>query len=185
VLDFKDTSTWDHALVPAHPGVGCNAVSWGPSILPGQLERAVPPSPSLAGAAAGGVRRFASGGSDCLVKIWEFGGAAGAGQYANVATLSGHTDWVRDVAWSPSVLGKTYVASASQDRSVRIWTNAGAASDEAAWKCTVLNFECVLWRVSWSLSGNVLAVSGGDNKVSLWKERVRDGGWECVKTIEE
>jgi len=149
-----------------------------------------------------GVRRFASGGSDCLVKIWEFGGSGGgggtpqqqpggnngaaAGQYSNVATLSGHTDWVRDVAWSPSVLGKTYVASASQDRSVRVWTNAGAAvGDEAAWKCTVLNFECVVWRVSWSLSGNVLAVSGGDNKVSLWKERVRDGGWECVKTIEE
>jgi len=48
----------------------------------------------------------------------------------------------------------------------------------------VLNFEAVLWRVSWSLSGNVLAVSGGDNKVSLWKENLK-GEWDCVRSIEE
>lgn len=47
-----------------------------------------------------------------------------------------------------------------------------------------MQFEAVVWRVSWSLSGNVLAVSGGDNKVTLWKESLREG-WECVKTIEE
>jgi protein transport protein SEC13 len=34
-------------------------------------------------------------------------------------------------------------------------------------------FDTVLWRVSWSLSGNILAVSGGDNKVSLWKENLK------------
>jgi protein transport protein SEC13 len=45
-------------------------------------------------------------------------------------------------------------------------------------------FPEVVWRVSWSLSGNVLAVSTGDNRVSLWKERLI-GGWEVVKTIEE
>jgi len=34
------------------------------------------------------------------------------------------------------------------------------------------------------MSGNVLAVSTGDNRVSLWKERL-SGEWENVKTIEE
>lgn len=53
------------------------------------------------------------------------------------------------------------------------------------WVCArVLEFESALWRASWSLSGNVLAVSGADNKVSLWKENLR-GEWDCVKTIEE
>jgi protein transport protein SEC13 len=52
------------------------------------------------------------------------------------------------------------------------------------WNSKVIQFEVVLWRVSWSLSGNVLAVSSGDNKVTLWKENLR-GEWECVKTIEE
>lgn len=52
------------------------------------------------------------------------------------------------------------------------------------WQQTTLNFDAVAWRASWSLSGNVLAVSTGDNKVTLWKEKLT-GGWECIKTIEE
>ena len=65
---------------------------------------------------------------------------------------------------------------------MRIWTTDASQPDK--WKSIVLNFEAVVWRVSWSLSGNVLAVSGGDNKVSLWKENLK-GEWDCVKTIEE
>jgi len=42
----------------------------------------------------------------------------------------------------------------------------------------------VTWRVSWSLSGNVLAVSGGDNKVTLWKEDLK-GNWEMVREVTE
>jgi hypothetical protein len=45
-------------------------------------------------------------------------------------------------------------------------------------------FDAAAWRVSWSLSGNVLAVSTGDNKVSLWKEKLA-GGWENVKNVDE
>ena len=103
--------------------------------------------------------------------------------YSPTLTLTGHTDWVRDVAWSPStIMAKSYIASCSQDKTVRIWTNTPDHPGE--WKATVLNFEAVLWRVSWSLSGNVLAVSGGDNKVSLWKEDL-NGEWKCEKWIEE
>lgn len=80
-----------------------------------------------------------------------------------------------------------YIASASQDKTVRIWSIAPGddVSDASKWSHVELSFECVVWRVSWNLSGNVLAVSGGDGKVSLWKEKVREAGWECVKTIEE
>jgi hypothetical protein len=53
------------------------------------------------------------------------------------------------------------------------------------WASTPLpTFEAAAWRVSWSLSGNVLAVSTGDNKVSLWKEKLA-GGWENVKNVDE
>jgi protein transport protein SEC13 len=130
------------------------------------------------------IRRLVTGGSDNLVKIWTFTSALG--NYELTCTLPGHTDWVRDVAFSPTPLSKQYIASASQDHTVRIWTLAagGDVGDASAWKSEVLDFEVVVWRVSWSMAGNVLAVSGGDNRVSLWKERVR-GGWECVKTIEE
>jgi protein transport protein SEC13 len=38
--------------------------------------------------------------------------------------------------------------------------------------------------VSWSFSGNVLAVSGADNKISLWKENLK-GEWEKTGQWEE
>jgi protein transport protein SEC13 len=111
------------------------------------------------------------------------------------------------VAWSPSVLSKSYIASASQDKTVKIWTTNNVAggklptvlvaegsnlplkrsrltSNPGEWQSQTLNFDAVAWRVSWSLTGNVLAVSTGNNKVTLWKERL-SGGWEKVQTIEE
>lgn len=80
------------------------------------------------------------------------------------------------------MLQKSYIASASQDKTVRIWTSDPA--NPGQWNSKVLNFDAPVWRVSWSLSGNVLAVSGGDNKVTLWKENLR-GEWDIVKTLEE
>ncbi|KAJ8610038.1 hypothetical protein MRB53_038765 [Persea americana] len=185
----QGNGNFDHTIFHAH-NMGVNAVSWAPALLPGTLTSAHPPNT----APPPPVRRFATGGSDCTVKIWEAVSPSStpvpgtpANGYTCAVTLPGHGDWVRDVAWSPSALGKTYVASASQDKSVRVWTlPVGAAvGDEAAWKCKVLSFDVVVWRVSWSLSGNVLAVSGGDNKVTLWRERTKDGEWVLVKTVDE
>lgn len=176
VLEFRDNN-WGNVLFHAH-GLGVNAVSWAPSGVPGAIAR------KDGGAAAGAnVRRFVTGGSDNQVKIWEF--SPQTQQYENVAVLpNGHADWVRDVAWSPTLLSKSYIASASQDRTVRIWTTATPA-DPTSWVLSkTLEFDAVLWRVSWSLSGNILAVSGGDNKVTLWKESLK-GEWECVREVTE
>lgn len=147
--------------------------------------------------------------------------------------LSGHTDWVRDVAWAPSVgVGKAYLASAGQDKAVLVWTQPDARS---AWTRSQLDpsgtpaalpqqqqgqqgqqqqqpvegkFGDVVWRVSWSVAGNVLAVSSGaspaffppccglgrvhqaddlehcagDGKVSLWKENLK-GVFENVSEL--
>ena len=171
VLEFKDNSM-DHKIFHAH-GVGVNSVSWAPSTSPGSLVSST--------GGQGGVRRFVTGGSDNMLRLWSFDSASQSYKQER-EPLTGHTDWVRDVAWSPTVLQKSYIASASQDKTVRIWTSD--PSQPGVWNSQVINFEVVLWRVSWSLSGNVLAVSAGDNKVTLWKENLR-GKWECVKTIEE
>ena len=145
--------------------------------------------------------------------------------------LSGHSDWVRDVAWAPSVgVGKAYLASAGQDKTVLIWTQSDPRS---AWNRTALEptasqaaaggagaqqqqqqqqqappeegkFADAVWRVSWSVAGNVLAVSSGayfrstsffrsckpadmflpvgDGKVSLWKENLK-GKFEEVSQM--
>jgi protein transport protein SEC13 len=158
--------------------MGVNAVSWAPSAVPGAIAR-------KDGSSAGQVKRFATGGSDNTVKIWEY--SAQSSSYENILTLpQGHADWVRDVAWSPTLLSKSYIASASQDKTVKIWTSSNMSSQSIGdWTLAkTLDFEAVTWRVSWSLSGNVLAVSGGDNKVSLWKEDLK-GNWEMVREVTE
>lgn len=48
------------------------------------------------------------------------------------------------------------------------------------WSPTILHtFDDVVWSVSWSLTGNILAVSGGDNRISLWKENI-ENQWICI-----
>ena len=61
-----------------------------------------------------------------------------------------------------------------------IWTNDGTSNQ---WTSRILNkFSDVVWHVSWSITGNILAVSGGDNKVCtcvfLWV-----GGVVCVEGV--
>lgn len=99
---------------------------------------------------------------------------------------------MRDVAWAPNIgLPRSYIATASQDKTVLIWTKD---SPTASWVKTTLDpsigvpgatpgkFPDVVWRVSWSLAGNILAVSCGDGKVTLWKENLK-GVWECVSEM--
>lgn len=110
-----------------------------------------------------------------------------------------HSDWVRDVAWAPSIPGLNVVASCSEDKTVIIWTqkvpttqstNSSAEESkdqeqEKAWKATVLHtFDEPVWRVSWSLTGAILAVSSGDATVTLWKQTM-DGAWLQVTSVEE
>jgi protein transport protein SEC13 len=44
---------------------------------------------------------------------------------------------------------------------------------------TIQEFNQVVWHVSWSLTSNMLAVSGGDNKVTIWKED-HNGKYICI-----
>jgi len=178
VITFAN-SAFTHQIFPAH-GLGVNAVSWAPGWNPDVLSSAATNQQQSSAT----VRRFVTGGSDNLVKIWDWNPQTQT--YDNVCVLNGHTDWVRDVAWSPTPLSKSYIASASQDKTIRIWSCATSAdiTQPNNWTSSVLQFDAAVWRVSWSLSGNVLAVSCGDNKVSLWKQNLK-GTWACVKSIEE
>lgn len=195
VLTFKNDGTWGADIFNGH-AIGCNAVSWAPATLPGSLitptqqPQAAPPAganPEQSSYAT--VKRFASAGCDNLVKIWGYREDQQA--WVEEEVLEGHTDWVRDVAWAPNIgLPRSYIATASQDRTVIIWTKDTPTSP---WTKTLLKpaaisgsdgnkFPDVVWRVSWSLAGNILAVSCGDGKVTLWKERLK-GGWECVSEM--
>ncbi|TDL23374.1 WD40 repeat-like protein [Rickenella mellea] len=198
VLTFKNDGTWGADIFNGH-AIGCNAVSWAPATIPGSLitphQTSLPGQPAQSPAA---VKRFASAGCDNLVRIWGFNEETQA--WVEEETLEGHADWVRDVAWAPNIgLPRSYIATASQDKTVLIWTKDSPTSP---WVKTALDpsssaaatvtpgappapagrFPDVVWRVSWSLAGNILAVSCGDGKVTLWKENLK-GVWECVNEM--
>jgi len=157
---------WEAEKINNAHTIGCNSVSWAPG-------------------SAGGSMRLVTGGCDSLVKVWSKAvggqeGGLGQGSWQEEAKLEGHSDWVRDTAWAPSLgVERQVVASCGQDRRVIIWT----LREGGSWVPKVLHtFEDVVWHVSWSVSGNILAVSGGDNKVSLWKENL-DESWQCISDV--
>ncbi|KAL0450619.1 UNVERIFIED_CONTAM: protein transport protein SEC13A [Sesamum latifolium] len=127
------------------------------------------------------VQKLASGGCDNTVKVWKL--YNDNWKMDCFPALQMHSDWVRDVAWAPNLgLPKSTIASASQDGTVVIWT---VAKEGDQWAGKVLkDFKTPVWRVSWSLTGNLLAVASGDNNVTLWKEAV-DGEWQEVTTVEQ
>jgi len=173
ILTHKGDNTWDTNRISQAHSIGVNSVSWAPAVSPGALivssQSSIPP------------KRFVSGGCDNLIKIWRF--IDGENIWKQEQVLEHHTDWLRDVAWAPNIgLPSSTIASCSQDGTVVIWTQEW---NSTTWVKKVLpKFPDVVWRVSWSITGNILAVSGGDNKVTLWKETV-DGEWKCISQLDE
>lgn len=84
---------------------------------------------------------------------------------------------MRDVAWAPNLgMPSNTIASAGQDGKVLIWTQS---EPSGPWASKVLSdFKVTVWRVSWSVFGNILAVSDGTNTVTLWKEAT--DGADCA-----
>jgi len=161
-----ENNVWESKKIMGAHTSGVNSVSWCPaggSVIPHSEPVGQP-------------RRLASGGCDNLVKIWKEEGD----QWVEETKLEAHSDWVRDVAWAPSIgLSKNMIASCSQDHRVVVYTS----DDMVNWKSTVLHkFDDVVWSVSWSLTANVLAVSGADNKVTLWRQDT-EMQWICISEV--
>lgn len=172
VASCSETGEWEVKKLARAHNLGALAVSWAPAASPG----------ALVGVAEGEapVRRLVTAGCDNTLKVWTQP-TAGA-EWALEHTLSGHSDWVRDVAWAPNIgLPKNTIASAGQDGQVLIWTQVDAG---AAWTSVLLkDFGAPVWTVSWSVTGNILAVADGNNTVTLWKEAI-DGQWQQVQSVE-
>ncbi|CAD6567232.1 MAG: GTPase-activating protein S13 [Tremellales sp. Tagirdzhanova-0007] len=169
VLSFQNDGSTEASIFPSH-GTGANAVSWAPSVLSTAANAPNSSRPTQLTGQPFTQKRFVSAGSDNLIRIWGFDDEGK--KWAEEEVIKGHEDWVRDVAWAPnSGLPGNYIASASQDRTVLIHTRSSPSS---AWMSNALlpnapdsqdpHFPDAVWRVSWSLAGNILAVSCGDGK---------------------
>ena len=106
ILTARD-GQWDTVSITAHP-TGCTAISWAPAAPLSALLKSNMPVTAP-------VRRFATGGCDNLVKVWRFAEEEGRWSEEVGTLVEGHTDWVRDVAWAPSIgLNSHVLASCSQ-----------------------------------------------------------------------
>eukprot|EP00803_Ostreobium_quekettii_P010350 evm.model.scf_81.6 EVM.evm.TU.scf_81.6 scf_81:68013-72624(-) len=165
VMEGHPDGTWDTRKIPSVDVVGCRSVSWAPAIPAGALVSERGPGQP--------VKRLAVGGCDNVVKIYAYINDVWALEHK----LIEHSDWVLDVAWAPNMgLPKNTIASAGQDGKVLVWKER----DKAGWdKVLVKDFQAPVWRLSWSITGNILAVSDASNNVSLWKESPT-GKWQQV-----
>ena len=109
-----------------------------------------------------------------------------------------HLERIHDLSWAPD-MGRSYhlVATASRDRTVKVWAirqatladAAGGPGGEAGgsiWtvQCKAeLPHHAQVWRVSWNKCGSMLASSVDDGSMHVYKMDAK-GGWEQVSFIE-
>lgn len=190
ILSHTPNDEWTVQYVQDN-GLGVNAVDWAPYPL----------------------NRLVTAGCDNRIRIYDVHSQEGKDTVVPMDMLMEegsknvhHSDWVRDVAWAPAVPGLNIIASCSEDKTVILWTqkvpiqsssndvgdNSTASGNHESkstasypWKAIVLHtFNEPVWRLSWSITGAILAVSSGDATVTLWK-RTMGGVWTQVSTVEE
>ena len=171
-LSHNEDDTWTVEYVTDN-ALGVNAVSWAPHVAGTDGD--------------GATMRVATAGCDNRIRFWTKKASAGSQWEEDVAPLGqsvAHSDWVRDVAWAPPIVpGVDVVASCSEDGTVIVWTRKEDGSK--VWEPSLLNnFGEPVWRLSWSVTGSILAVSSGDSTVTLWKAGL-DGKYKQVSQVED
>ncbi|XP_011169742.1 nucleoporin SEH1 isoform X1 [Solenopsis invicta] len=155
--------------------LSCSCLTWNPS-----LSRLHPPM-------------IAVGSDDpnptLGAKIFIYEYSENSRRWMKAETLSSITDAVYDIAFAPN-LGRNFHTLAIATKDVRIVTLK--PTDEST-QTGVSHFEtnvvaqfddhyCTVWRVSWNCMGTILASSGDDGCVRLWKDNFINH-WKCISVL--
>jgi protein transport protein SEC13 len=169
VLTCTAEDNWEVTKFFAHEG-GATSLSWAPVITPSLLQ--------IEGDFDEPLPKLVTGGADRLVKVWTCRGS----EYVS-EELARHTHIIRDVAWAPSIgFARQTIASCGEDGLVVVWFRDG---DGSQWQNTdLLKLTGPIWRVSWSVAGNLLAVSASDSVTRLFKQNA-EGNWEQLSQVSE
>ncbi|EFN87899.1 nucleoporin SEH1 isoform X2 [Harpegnathos saltator] len=125
--------------------------------------------------------------SGAKVFIYEY--SESSRRWTKAEALSSITDAVHDIAFAPN-LGRSYHTLAIATKDVRIVTltptQDNMQSDVSRYEITVVaqfdDHYCTVWRVCWNVMGTILASSGDDGCVRLWKDNYNNN-WKCVSVL--
>lgn len=101
-------------------------------------------------------------------------------QVCDVATgkrlyvFRGHKDWVRSGAWSPD---GNYIATASDDGSIRFWEVGNHAEPDAIAVLNDIHGGTYVTAVAFSPNGKYLISGGCDNNLIIW-EKATEKNWQ-------
>lgn len=157
----------------------CSCISWNPSLS--RLH-----SPMIA---VGSDETNNSSGLGGKVKVYEYSDTIR--RWLLVETFNTITEPVHDIAFAPNI-GRSYHVLAVASRDLRMITlkpvgdpkdNSGSPSRfEIRQAGQFDDHGSAVWRVCWNITGTILASSGDDGCVKLWKANYMDN-WKCVSTL--
>lgn len=108
-------------------------------------------------------------------------GPQGGGQEREARTAAGCPLWTQELSSSGMHIQRVsnqlhYRGCTPQDGTVVAWSE----KPDGSWARTLVHdFGAPVWRVSWSVTGGLLAASDAKNNVTIWKETL-DHQWQQI-----